>query len=66
MLSEVDEAVFLEVKGKKRIIHYRNSKMASRTVMKDLPDECPLEDFNLQKHIELLGSKKDEAAKWSL
>ena len=66
MLSEVDEAVFLEVKGKKRIIHYRNSKMASRTVMSSLPDECPLEDFNLQKHLELLGAKKNEAAEWSL
>jgi len=66
MLSEVDEAVFLEVKGKKRIIHYRNSKMASRTVVSELPDECPLEEFNLQKHIELLGAKKNKAAEWSL
>jgi len=66
MLSEVDEAVFLEVKGKKRIIHYRNSKMASRTVVSELPDDCPLEEFDLQKHIELLGAKKNKAAEWSL
>jgi hypothetical protein len=34
--------------------------------MSDLPDDCPLEEFNLQKHIELLGAKKNEAAEWSL
>ena len=66
MLSEVDEAVFLEVKGKNRIIHHRNAKMASRTTMPDLPDSVPLEDFNLQKHIELLRTKRSEAAEWSL
>lgn len=66
MLSEVDEAVFLEVKGKKRIIHYRNSKMASRTVMADLPDSVPLEEFDLQKHLTLLQSKQSKAAEWSL
>jgi len=66
MLSEVDEAVFLEVKGKKRTIHYRNSKMAARTVMSELPDSVPLEDFNLQEHIELLQSKKSKAEEWSL
>lgn len=66
MLSEVDEAIFLEVKGKKRTIHYRNAKMAARTVMADLPDSAPLEDFNLQAHIDLLQQKKSKAAEWSL
>lgn len=66
MLSEVDEAVFLEVKGKNRIIHYRNSKMASRTTMGDLPDSVPLEEFDLQKHLELLQNKQSKAAEWSL
>lgn len=66
MLSEVDEAIFLEVRGKNRTIHYRNSKMAARTVMSDLPDSVPLDEFNLQEHIELLQSKKSKAAEWSL
>jgi len=66
MLSEVDEAIFLEVKGKKRTIHYRNSKMAARTVMSDLPDSVPLEEFDLQKHIELLENKQSKATEWSL
>ena len=66
MLSEVDEAVFLEVKGKSRTIHYRNSKMASRTTMEELPDSVPLADFNLQEHLELLQKKQSKAEEWSL
>ena len=66
MLSEVDEAIFLEVKGKNRKIHYRNSKMASRTTMSDLPDSVDLEEFSLQDHIALLETKQSKAAEWSL
>lgn len=66
MLSEVDEAVFLEVRGKKRTIHYRNSKMAARTTMADLPDSVPLEEFNLQDHVNLLQTKQSKAREWSL
>lgn len=66
MLSEVDEAIFLEVKGKKRIIHYRNSRMAARTTMSDLPDSVPLEEFDLQKHLVLLQSKQSKADEWTL
>ena len=66
ILSEVDEAIFLELKGKNRIVHFRNSKLAARTTMPDLPESMPLEDFNLQKHLELLKSKQSEAKKWSL
>lgn len=66
ILSELDEAVFIELKGKKRIIHMRNSKMASRTTRADLPDSVPIEEFNLQKHVELLRESKSKAAKWTL
>lgn len=66
MLSEVDEAVFLEVRGKKRTIHYRNSKMAARTTMSELPDSVPLEEFNLQDHVNLLQTKQSKAREWSL
>ncbi|MDH5256677.1 MAG: ATP-binding protein, partial [Gammaproteobacteria bacterium] len=66
LLSEVDEAIFLALNGKDRIIHHRNSKMAARTTMADLPDNVPAPDFNLQKHIELLGTKQSKAATWSL
>lgn len=67
ILSEVDESLFIEMKGKKRFLHYRNPKMVARTTVKDLPDSEELtEDFSLQKHIELLRSKQSKAAEWSL
>jgi len=66
ILSEVDEAVFIELRGKKRIVHFRNSKMVSRTTEAGLPDNMPIEDFNLQKHLDSLTEKQSEAEKWSL
>ena len=66
ILSEVDEAIFLELKSKNRIIHFRNSKMVSRTTMTDLPDSVPVEEFNLQEHIDKLVQKQSKAEKWTL
>lgn len=66
LLSEVDEAIYLEVKGKNRTIHYRNPKMIARTTLADLPDSADAKEFNLADHIKLLESKQQAAAKWSL
>lgn len=66
ILSEVDEAIFVELKGKKRIVHFRNSKMVSRTTCAELPESMPIEDFDLQKHIETLQAKQSDAEKWTL
>lgn len=68
MLSEVDEALFLELKGKNRVVHFRNSKMIARTTIDKgtLPDFIPAEEFNLMSHIELLRNKQSDAAEWSL
>lgn len=66
ILSEVDEAIFLELKGKKRNIHYRNSRMCARTTCAELPDFESADEFSLQEHIELLKSKHGEAKEWSL
>ncbi len=68
ILSEVDEAIFLELKGSKRIVHFRNSKLASRTTVPvaDLPDTLPVEDFDLQKHLDMLTKKQSRASEWSL
>ncbi len=66
ILSEVDQAIFVEIKGKKRTIHLRNPKMASRTTLKDLPDKVDGADFNLQKHIDTLLEKQQSANIFSL
>lgn len=66
ILSEVNESIFLELKGKKRTVHYRNPKTVSRTLIADLPDTVPLEEFNLQTHVELLRTVQSKATEWSL
>ena len=65
-LSVVDNAVFLEVKNGKRIVHHRTPKFAARTVLPDIPDSQPIEDYNLQEHINALLKTKDEVAEWSI
>lgn len=66
ILSEVDEGIFLELKGKNRNVHFRNSKMCARTTVAELPESVPVDEFNLQEHIELLRGKQGEAKEWSL
>jgi len=66
ILSEVDQACFIELRGKKRILHYRNPKLAARTTIADLPDSIPLEEFNLQKHLDLLTNEQEQVEEWSL
>ena len=66
ILSEVDESIFVELKGKKRVVHYRNPKMLARTTIGDLPDSTPVEDFNLQEHLDMLKKNQKDSAKWSL
>ena len=66
IISEVDEAVFIELKGKKRILHYRNPKMLARTTITDLPDSVPLEEFNLQSHLDMLLENQGSVAEFTL
>jgi len=66
ILSEVDQACFIELKGKKRVLHYRNPKLAARTTIDSLPDSEDLSEFNLQKHINMLMETQESTAEWSL
>jgi len=66
MLSEVDNGIFIEIKNKKRIIHNRSAQLAARTTLEDLPDSVPIEDYNLQEHMDLLASSLHEADEYSL
>lgn len=55
--STVDDAIYVERKGKKRTIHIRNHELA-RTLHDDLPDSVPSEEFNLYNYIQELESKQ--------
>ena len=67
-LSVVDNAVAIEVKSNKTIIHHRTPKMAARTILteKELPDVVEMSEYNLQDHINLLETKHDEVAEFIL
>lgn len=66
ILSEVDEAVTLYLKGNKRMVSYRNPKFASRTTVADLPENEEAENFDLQKHLSMLQEKQSKADEWTL
>jgi len=65
-LSVVDNSIFLEVKGSKRIVHHRTAKYASRTTLEDIPDTEPADEYNLQDHIDKLATLKGEVTNWSI
>lgn len=56
-ISEVENALFIEMKGNKRIIHHKTYKFLSRTLSVAIPDTQPVEDFNLQTYINTLAEE---------
>lgn len=65
-LAEVDEAIFIEVKSNKRVLHFRSAKLPARSLQEDLPDSSPVEEFNLQQHIETLAGNASAVDEYAL
>jgi len=65
-LSVIDEAIFLEVKGNKRVAHHKTVKFPCRTLQEDLPDSEDVDSFDINKHIDLLEASVTESEEWSL
>lgn len=55
-LAEVDQAIFLEAKANKRIVHFRSTKFPARTLVEDDPDSLDVTMFNLQDYITKLST----------
>jgi hypothetical protein len=66
VISEVDNAVTVEIKGSKRIVHHKSPKMLARTVLEDAPETQPMEEYNLQDHINALAALSDKVADFAL
>ena len=66
ILSEVDQSIFIEIIGKKRVIHLRNANMTARTTIEELPDKVNEKDFCLQEHLDLLQKHQSVASDFSL
>jgi hypothetical protein len=65
-LAEVDEALFIEVKSNKRVLHFRSPKLPARSLQEDLPDNMSVEEFNLQDHIEKLAGQANAVDAYQL
>lgn len=67
-LAEVDEGIFIELKGNKRILHFRStsSKIPARSLQESLPDTLNVEEFNLQEHINMLDTTTTTVDEFSL
>ena len=65
-LAVTDEAVFLETKGSKRLVHYKTSKFPCRTLQPDLPDSIDVDKFDINEHVSLLESSVEESQEWSI
>jgi hypothetical protein len=65
-LSTMDFSSFLETKGNKRIVHHRNPNMMSRTLLDDVPDSQPVEEYNIQEYIDKIKQQSNKAYKWEL
>ena len=66
VISEVDFAIFLEMRGPERVIHFKDPKMLSRTIGVDVPNTMPVNEFNLQNYVNQLNTTHQEASSWSL
>lgn len=59
-LAETDQALFIETKASKRILHFRSTKFPARTLREEDPDSAPVDDFNLQTYIETLAAEQSD------
>lgn len=65
-LAETDQALFLETKSNKRIVHFRSTKFPARTLQDDDPDNINVEDFSLQTYVEKLVANQSAVDDFAL
>lgn len=65
-LSVTDEAVFLEVKGAKRTVHFKNHKFPCRSQIEDAPESLDVTEFDINEHITRLEANNLESEEWTI
>lgn len=65
-LSVVNDAVFIEKKPNKLVVHTSGLKYPARSTLPDLETGIDIENYNLQDHLNKLASVKLEADEFSL
>lgn len=66
VIADVDNAIYVEVKGKSRTIHTKNPKLLARSLIPDVPDSIPEEDFNLQDYLDHMIEHEANTDEWSI
>lgn len=66
VIADVDNAVYIEIRAKKRIIHFKNPKLLARSLNNDLPDSIEAEKFNLQEYLDTLLLTESDTDEWSI
>lgn len=64
--SVVNDAIFIEKKSNKLIVHTSNLKFPCRSTISDIDTAVNIEDYNLQEHINTLTKNKFEAEDFAL
>lgn len=65
-MSVVNDAVFIEKKSGKLIVHQKSMKFPCRTTLLDIEDSLPVEQYDINDHIATLTGAKVEAAEFVL
>lgn len=64
-LSVVDNSIFIEIKGTKRVVHTNSMKFPARSNI-DMPESIPMEEYNINDHIALIEAAKMESEQYSI
>ena len=65
-LAEVDQAIFLETKNNKRIVHFRSTKFPARTLRTADPDNINVDEFSLQDYVTALAVEQESVDEFAL
>lgn len=65
-ISEVDQAIFIEKKNGKRIVHNKSIKFPARSTLSDIEDSVPMDNYVLADHMAQLSKLHDDVAEFIL
>lgn len=64
-LSVTDNAIFIEVKANKRIVHHKTMKFPCRSIL-DIEEFIDMDNYDINAHIKQLEDNSVESEEWSL
>lgn len=65
-MSVVNDAIYIEKKSTKLVVHQTSMKFPCRTTQKDLTPSVAVEDFDINQYLKTLVDSKVESAEWTL